>query len=60
MQPFIHANWHAWQGTASVLLSDESVGNLLSFPTVDDCINYLFLAGFKETARALNAHKRAA
>ena len=59
MKPFEHGHWHAWDGVAGVLLSDESTKTLRQFPTVDACINWLFLAGHKPAARALNAHKAA-
>lgn len=56
MRPFIHENWHAWQGSNQVLLSDESAKKLLSFDSADDCINWLYLNGHKGAARALNDH----
>lgn len=56
LKPFICGDWHAWQGTAKVMLSDESVKQLREFETVDDCINWLFQFGSKDAARALNAH----
>lgn len=57
IKPFIYKEWHAWPGQTGILLSDQSVSKLRHFATVDDAINWLFLAGEKETARALNAHK---
>lgn len=56
MKPFAFNQWHAWQGAASVLLSDESAKKLREFPTADACVNWLFLNGDKPAARALNAH----
>jgi len=56
MKPFIHEKWHAWQGTAGVLLSNESTKTMRSFPDSDAAINWLFLNGEKPAARALNAH----
>lgn len=56
LKPFICGKWHAWQGTAKVMLSDEQSKNLQEFTTVKDCINWLFTNEQKEAARALNAH----
>jgi hypothetical protein len=60
MKPFTQDNWHVWQSMNGAdnpfMLSDEDNKKLLSFKTADDVINWLYLAGFKETARALNAH----
>ena len=55
---FQHGKWHAWQGTAHILLSNEDVKELRYFKTADDCINWLYLdkQGDKEAARALNKH----
>lgn len=60
MKPFIFKNWHAWQGTAAILLLDENKGILRQFDTEDDAINWLYLNGHKDAARALNAHKKEA
>lgn len=51
---FIFGKWHGWQGVATYLLSDENSKKLRSFSTIDDCINWLFVNGFKDAARALN------
>lgn len=56
---FIFNHWHAWQGAAGILLSDESTKKLREFPDVDACINWLFLSGDRPAARALNAHVKA-
>ena len=58
MKPFIHGYWHAWQGAAGILLSDESRKKLRQFPTVDDAVNWLFLNGERPAARGLNAHAK--
>lgn len=58
IKAFISGKWHAWQGTAKVMLSDESVKQLREFDTVDDCINWLFSNDHKDAARALNAHAK--
>lgn len=58
MRPFIFKRWHAWQNErGAVLLSDEDVKKLRQFRHVDDCIDWLFLSGEREAARALNKHK---
>lgn len=59
LKPFVSGKWHAWQGTAQVMLSDESVKQLREFSNVTDCINWLFTNDQKEAARALNAHVKA-
>lgn len=63
MKPFEHDNWHVWQSLNGVdnpiMVSDEDNKKLLSFKTTDDAINWLYLAGFKETARTLNSHIKA-
>lgn len=56
IKPFAKGDWHVWQGTASVMLSNEESKQLQEFATADDCINWLFQFGCKETARALHAH----
>lgn len=59
IQPFTSScgRWHAWQGTAHVLLSDEATGQLTYYSAVDEAINSLWLAGHREAARELNKHK---
>lgn len=56
MYPFTFGNWHAWQGTAGVMLSDEATKTLREFNTKGDAVNWLYLSGFKDAARALSAH----
>lgn len=58
MKPFIYKNWHAWQGTSHILLSDESTMHLRYFKTSDDCITWLFVNGHQDAARALNKHMK--
>jgi len=58
MKPFTFGNWHAWQGTSGVLLSDEGTKVLRGFPDPDACINWLFVNGYKDVARALNRHTK--
>lgn len=57
MKPLIYKNWHAWEGTSGILLSDESSKQLRQFETPDACINWLYLNDQKDAARALHAHK---
>ena len=54
MKTFIFENWHAWEGVRCVLLSDENANKLRGFDSWDDVINFLFLDGAKDAARALN------
>ena len=56
MRPFIFEKWHAWDGTAHLILSDETNKKLRYFKSTDDCINWLFLNSEKPAARALNSH----
>lgn len=60
MEPFEWHNWHAWTVcTGRVVLSDESVKKLRDFADIDAVINWLFLEGQKDAARALNKHAKA-
>lgn len=54
MIPFIHGKWHAWLGATDVMLSDEQTKQLRSFADWDSCINWLYVNGHREAARALN------
>tara|TARA_R110002020_G_scaffold121957_1_gene277141 strand:+ start:1326 stop:1520 length:195 start_codon:yes stop_codon:yes gene_type:complete len=49
-------NIHYWftipQG--DLMVSDENTKTLKCFKTIDDAVNWLFLNGFKESARQLN------
>lgn len=56
MKPFIFNHWHCWESNSKILLSDESVKKLHYFKSTDDCINWLWLEGHKDAARALNKH----
>ena len=47
-------NWHLWEATKGFLLSDESIKKLYSFKTIDQAVNWLYLNGYKDAARALN------
>ena len=56
LKPFEFGGWHAWQGTAAVMLSGGD--RLHSFASADDAINWLFINGHKDAARALNEHAK--
>lgn len=57
MKPWAGPRFHAWDGTAGVLLSDEQRQvPLQQFPAPDDAVNWLFVNGHKADARALAAH----
>jgi hypothetical protein len=59
--PFQHGKWHAWQGTAHILLSDEDTKELRYFKTANDCINWLYLhtdEKGRDAARALGHHMK--
>lgn len=47
-------DWHIWEGTNSVLMSDERTKTLRQFSNIDSCINWLYLHDQKEAARAIN------
>lgn len=51
---FIFGNIHAWDSNGKILVSNEDAKSLLAFATVDDAINWLFVAGHRDAARALN------
>ena len=59
MKAFICKHWHCWKGNSNYLLSNEDTKQLRQFKTIDDCINYLFVNGNREAARALNKHIKA-
>lgn len=63
MPAFIFGHWHAWDNAnpfgPRIMLSDESMGKLYEFADVDSCITWLYAQGYKDAARALNAHKKA-
>lgn len=57
MNNFIFEHWHGWQMT-NFMLSDERTKTLRSFSDIDHCVNFLWLNGDKEAARALNKLKQ--
>lgn len=54
---FIHNQWHAWPCIGGFYLSDENAKKLRQFKTIDDVINWLYLSGEKDAARAFNKMK---
>jgi hypothetical protein len=58
MKPFQFECVHAWQGNASILVSIETTKTLEYFKTTDEAINWLYLEGYRDAARALNAHAK--
>ena len=50
---------HIWNGSFDkIMVSFEDTKTLTSFSTVDSAVNWLYLAGYKLTARKLNKIKR--
>lgn len=57
MKSLKYKNWHVWQGTVGVLLSDEDNKRLQQFDNIDAVINWLYFNGEKEAARNFNKGK---
>jgi len=57
MKSLKYKNWHVWQGTVGVLLSDEGNKRLQQFDNMDAVINWLYFNGEKEAARNFNKGK---
>ena len=59
MKTATYKHWHAWENdnpfAPRVLLSDEDAKKLHYFRTWVDVINWLYLNGNKEAARAINS-----
>lgn len=54
---FIHEPYHIWGNTQGhILVSNESTKVLTRHNSVQATINYLFLNGAKDAARALDKH----
>lgn len=57
---FIFGKWHAWAVMVGkregVMLSNEETKTLKTFFYRDELVNYLYLSGDKEAARAFNKH----
>ena len=50
---------HIWNGSFDkIMVSFEDTKTLTSFSTVDSAVNWLYLAGYKLTARKLNKIKQ--
>lgn len=47
-----------WEVNKGFYLSHENEKKLLSFYNVDEVINYLYLNGFKQTARKIHAKNK--
>ena len=54
----IYENWHYWKVQKGYLLSDEETKRITSHNDVNSIINYLYLTGFKDAARAINQQQR--
>ena len=52
-------NVHYWDNTQGrICVSLENTKKFMVFETIDDAINFLFLNGYKATARQMNAFKK--
>lgn len=60
MKHFEFTHWQIWQGTADIMLSDRNSDELRYFKTTDDCVNWLYLNGHQDVARAFNQHLKTA
>ena len=50
---------HIWTGAMNkVMVANYDNQTLLSFDTLDDAVNYLWLSGYKKAARQLNKVKK--
>lgn len=56
MRKLIAGNWHAWDSVGGISLSDENTKTLRHFQDIDQCVNWLYLNGHKDAARAVNKH----
>ena len=45
---------HIWKGTKLILVSFEDTKALAYYKTIDDVVNWLWVSGYKETARKFN------
>jgi len=57
MFTFTYDPFHFWQCEGGFLLSNENTKKLYSYKSIDEAINSLYVAGFKDAARALNKAK---
>lgn len=52
-------NIHYWEGAIrQIMVSDENTKTLTAHKSIDDAINYLYLNGFKDSAREINKAKK--
>ncbi len=56
---FISGDWHGWDSNGQFLLSNEYTKELTSHVDTDAAINFLYLGGNLNTARALHAMVKA-
>jgi hypothetical protein len=50
---------HIWTGAMNkVMIANYDTQTLLSFDTLDDAVNHLWLSGHKQAARQLNGVKK--
>lgn len=54
MKTAVFEDWHVWEGTNGVLMSDERTKTLRQFSNIDACVNWLYLNDQKAAARAIN------
>lgn len=59
MKTATYNQWHAWETDFSIALSDERSKQLRQFKSWDDAINWLYLNGHKDAARAINRQVKA-
>lgn len=63
MRAYIFGDWHVWETQGlifNVVASFEPTKRLHTFNSWNDCINSLFLQGYREEARSLNKALKAA
>lgn len=60
IKPFTSSDgrWHAWQGTAHIMLSDEDSKSLTEHRNVDDVVNFLWRSAAQVVAREFNKHAK--
>lgn len=54
MKTAVFEDWHVWEGTNGVLMSDERTKTLRQFSNIDVCVNWLYLNDKKAAASAIN------
>ena len=48
MKTAVFEDWHVWEGTNGVLMSDERTKTLRQFSNIDVCVNWLYLNDKKQ------------